>query len=120
MNSSIGVNAKKQLNSLMKNTKTPKRKRHSSMNSSLNMQVIKESSSKAKDFMFEFADMVRDRITHIKPSMQMHADNNNIKVSINDHEYNMNKKTVAMGVGFVAATALSAMAISKMTSHRRW
>ncbi|MHC1685346.1 MAG: hypothetical protein AB6733_20805 [Clostridiaceae bacterium] len=120
MNSSIGINAKKQLNSLMKTTKTPKRKRHTTANSSMNMQAIKENSSKAKDFMFEFADMVRDKISTIKPSMQMHTDNSDFKICLNNQEYCMKKKNVAMGAGFVAATALSAYAISKMTSRKRW
>lgn len=116
MNQSIGVNAKKQLNSLMKYNRAPKRKRTSNQNSTLTMQVIKENSFKARDMMFEFADMLKDRISCVKTSVRTNGDN--ISFSCNSHQYNLKKRNIVIGAGVLAATALGTYAVSKAISNR--
>lgn len=117
MNKSIGVNTKKHLNSLMKYNRAPKRRQTNTQNSNVTMQVIKENSFKARDMAFEFADMLKDRISCVKTSI--HTDRDNIGFSCNNHHYNLKKKNIAMGAGVLAATALGTYVVSKAISSKR-
>lgn len=120
MDSSIGVNMKKQFNSMMRNTKVPKRKRTTNESIPINMEFIKANSYKAKNMASGFANMLKQGMNSMKSSMQgsLQYDGNDLKISYNNHQYTMKKQTLAMGAGFLAASALSAYVASKIASNR--